>query len=72
MTAEKQLREAKNEITLSIKSALLTNGLSQEEVRKKLGVGKVQMSRAVNGNSDRNSVEIRKKIYDFLKIKNLA
>lgn len=68
MTEEVELINAKKAIEVKIKSALIKQNLTQEKLAKELNEGKQQLNRAIKGNTDPNSIRIRKEIYAVLHI----
>lgn len=69
MSEEIKLVEAKRAIEAKIKNALIENNLTQKDLAKELNEGIQQLNRAVKGNTDANSIRIRKEIYAVLHIK---
>lgn len=66
MSEEKELIHLRNQITFKIKTALMEQGMSQDDLAKELGINKAQLSQAINGYPNTASINIRKKIYEIL------
>ena len=66
MSLEEQFDLAKTKVVRSIKTEMLNQGVTQSQLAKKLNVNRATVSRAVNGDANPQSVEIRKTIYKLL------
>lgn len=69
MSLEEQLIEASSQVKKAIKVAIAEKGFSQVELANLLGVSKASISRAINGDTNPQSFEIRKKLYKILGMK---
>ncbi|WP_461241174.1 helix-turn-helix domain-containing protein [Paucilactobacillus sp. N302-9] len=67
--AEQELESSVKSIKREIKTALIERDMQQAELAKLIDEGVTQVSRAVNGDSSPKSINIRKKIYRVLNIK---
>ena len=66
MPLEERLHEAKTKVSRAIKTAMINQGISQADIAKELHVDRGIISRAVNGDNNPQSVNIRKTIYKIL------
>lgn len=64
--AEQQLLDAAHEIRTAIKKQLIELDMSQNDLAKHIGINKVYVSRAINGDVSPRSIKIRKQIYQIL------
>ena len=66
MPIEEKLENAKNQVEMEIKTALLSKNMTQSELADLLGESRTRINLAVKGNTNPRSVKIRKKIYKVL------
>ncbi|HIY57924.1 MAG TPA: helix-turn-helix transcriptional regulator [Candidatus Tetragenococcus pullicola] len=66
MMAEQQLLSAAHEIRTAIKKRLIEREMSQNDLAEYIGISKVYISRAINGDVSPRSIKIRKQIYQIL------
>jgi len=64
--SDAKLEQAVNHTYCEIKKALHEKGISQKQLAGWLGEGEAQVSRAIRGDMNPQSREIRRKIYEFL------
>ena len=64
--SDAKLEQAVNDTYREIKKALLEKRISQKQLAGLLGEGEAQVSRAIRGDMNPQSREIRRKIYEFL------
>lgn len=68
MPLEEQLDEARSKVETALKTAMIKKGFKQNELAKMLRISRAAMSRAVAGDANPQSREIRKKLYKILGI----
>lgn len=68
MPSEQVLKQASLEIKTRIKKELSAQNIKQQDLVKRTGISKAQISRAVNGNTGKRNEEIRDLIYKELGI----
>lgn len=66
MPIEEKLENAKNQVEMEIKTALLSKNMTQSELADLLGESRTRINLAIKGNTNPRSVKIRKKIYKVL------
>ena len=66
MPLEEQLDEARTRVTKAIKTEMIKQDVTQSEMAKQLNVSRGVVSRAVNGDNNPQSIQIRKTIYKLL------
>lgn len=66
MPLEEQLDEARARVTKAIKTEMIKQDVTQSELAKQLNVNRGVVSRAVNGDNNPQSIQIRKTIYKLL------
>ncbi|CAX66680.1 helix-turn-helix domain-containing protein [Lactobacillus johnsonii] len=66
MPIEEKLENAKNQVEMEIKTALLSKNMTQSELADLLGESRTRINLAIKGNTNPKSVKIRKKIYKVL------
>lgn len=66
MPIEERLENAKNQVEMEIKTALLSKNMTQSELADLLGESRTRINLAIKGNTNPSSVKIRKKIYKVL------
>ena len=66
MPIEEKLENAKNQVEMAIKTALLSKNMTQSELADLLGESRTRINLAIKGNTNPRSVKIRKKIYKVL------
>ena len=66
MPIEERLENAKNQVEMEIKTALLSKNMTQSELADLLGESRTRINLAIKGNTNPRSVKIRKKIYKVL------
>lgn len=66
MPLEEQLDEARTRVTKAIKTEMIKQDVTQSEIAKQLNVSRGVVSRAVNGDNNPQSIQIRKTIYKLL------
>jgi len=66
MPIEEKLENAKKQVELEIKKALLSKNMTQSELADLLGESRTRINLAIKGNTNPKSIEIRKKIYRIL------
>ncbi len=66
MPIEERLENAKNQVEMEIKKALLSKNMTQSELADLLGESRTRINLAIKGNTNPRSVKIRKKIYKVL------
>lgn len=66
MPIEERLENAKNQVEMEIKTALLSKNMTQSELADLLGESRTRINLAIKGNTNPKSVKIRKKIYKVL------
>ena len=66
MPIEEKLENAKNQVEMEIKKALLSKNMTQSELADLLGESRTRINLAIKGNTNPRSVKIRKKIYKVL------
>ena len=66
MPIEERLENAKNQVEMEIKTALLSKNMTQSELADLLGESRTKINLAIKGNTNPSSVKIRKKIYKVL------
>lgn len=66
MPLEEQLDEARKRVTKAIKTEMIKQDVTQSEMAKQLNVSRGVVSRAVNGDNNPQSIQIRKTIYKLL------
>lgn len=66
MPIEERLEDAKNQVEMEIKKALLSKNMTQSELADLLGESRTRINLAIKGNTNPRSVKIRKKIYKVL------
>lgn len=66
MPIEEKLENAKNQVEMEIKIALLSKNMTQSELADLLGESRTRINLAIKGNTNPRSVKIRKKIYKVL------
>lgn len=63
---ERELVQAQKRVEKAIRTAIVQKELKQSELAKMLNVSRGTMSRAISGDSNPQSLEIRKKLYKIL------
>lgn len=66
MPIEEKLENAKKQVEMEIKTALLNKNMTQSELADLLGESRTRINLAIKGNTNPKSVEVRKKIYKVL------
>lgn len=66
MPIEEKLENAKKQVEMEIKTALLNKNMTQSELADLLGESRTKINLAIKGNTNPKSVEVRKKIYKVL------
>ena len=69
MLAEEKLEEATKEVERQIKMRLLDKNMTQAKLANLIGESRIRVNLAIKGNTNPKSIEIRKKIYKVLGIK---
>lgn len=64
--AEQNLIDAAYEVKDSIMKQLKERGITQKALAEKLGMDRIYVSRAINGDVSPRSIKIRKQIYQIL------
>lgn len=64
--AEQKLIDAAYEVKESIMKKLRIKGITQKDLAEKMGMDRIYVSRAINGDVSPRSIKIRKKIYQIL------
>lgn len=68
MPLEEKLDAARSEIEKTLRTAMIKRGFKQSELADLMGVSRTAVSRAVSGDVNPQSIEIRKKLYKILGI----
>ena len=63
-----ELEAAANKVQRAFKVALAERGMTQVELARLLGTGKVQLNRALNGNTSPKDIELQKQAAKVLGI----